>query len=96
MRIRDDDVRRTGGFGGGDCSERFARHELAESAILETRRPELIASHGAGNALHIDGDQYLLRSRLTRRRRREHGHHEHNGSDENDDRNAAHESPSMK
>lgn len=42
MGVGDDDFRRTGASRRFNCSERFARHELAEPPVLEARRPELI------------------------------------------------------
>ena len=64
MRIGDDDLGRAGRLRGFDGGERLARHELAKAAVLEAGWAELIAGHGAGDALHVDRDVDLELARL--------------------------------
>ena len=57
MRVRDDELRRPAlpcAIDGGEC---FGGHELAESCVLESRRPELLGRDDAADPFHVHGDE---------------------------------------
>ena len=56
MRIGDHDLGGAGRLGGLDRGDRFAGHELAEAAVLESRRTELLGGDDAGDPFHVDRD----------------------------------------
>jgi hypothetical protein len=82
MRVGDDDLGSAGFLRRGYRRHRLGGHELAEAAVPEPGRPELIARDHAGDALHVHRDVHLQPARLGLRRLNRQAREDDDGGDD--------------